>query len=118
MKLVNNRLSDLVSVYLSGSTMVKCFKKQFVLEILCYIYNNQIFIECVCVCVLIEYKDEGNPRGKTSCQYHPLGIGCIDWCCNFTFFGGGGMDISDEAKFFAPQSQKCSDCMEEIVIWE
>jgi len=28
------------------------------------------------------------------------------------------MDISDEAKFFAPQSQKCPDCMEEMVIWE
>jgi len=102
-------------MYLSGSTLVKCFKKQFVLEILYYIYNNQIFV----VCVLIEYKDKGNPRGKTSCQDHPLGIRCIDWCCNFTFFlEGGGMHISDEAKFFAPQSKKCSDCKEEMVILE
>lgn len=34
------------------------------------------------------------------------------------FFGGGGMHISDEAKFFAPQSKKCSDCKEEMVILE
>jgi hypothetical protein len=36
----------------------------------------------------------------------------------FGIFWGGGMEISDEAKFFAPQSQKCSDCMEKMVIWE
>jgi len=117
-------------MYLSGSTLVKCFKKQFVLEILYYIYNNQIFV----VCVLIEYKDKGNPRGKTSCQDHPLGIRCIDWCCNFTFFleGGGCILVTKQNSLHLKvknvqivrrrwsfwNNHKCSDRMEEIIIWE
>lgn len=103
--------------------------KNCVLEVLHYIYNNQISSVCA-----DEYKDKGNPRGKTSCQYHPLVIRCIGWCCSFTFLlGRGGWilvmkynSLHLKVKNFQivwrrwsfGNNHKCTDCMEEMVILE